>query len=108
MDGFEKHQAELQEIGVSVLAASTDNLQNAEKVAQGKSFQFGHGVSRAFQATGMGMELTHRTLWCVNEKVIEGQVTIALQSGNNIEDMKHSYAGGYDAAQAHEDRIRGM
>jgi len=68
----------------------------------------GHGISRAFQAAGMGMELTHRSLWCVNEKVIEGQITIALSSGNNIEDMKHSYAGGYDAAQAHEDRIRGM
>ena len=46
LDGFEKHQAELQEIGASVFAASTDNLQNAEKVAKGKSFQFGHSVSR--------------------------------------------------------------
>ncbi len=68
----------------------------------------GHGVSRACQATGMLMELSHRTLWCVNEKAIEGQITIALSSGNNIEEMKHAYAGGYDAAQAHEDRIRGM
>jgi hypothetical protein len=60
------------------------------------------------QATGMLMEVSHRSLWCLNEKVIEGQITIALSSGNNIEDMKHAYVGGYDKAQAHEDRIRGM
>ena len=68
----------------------------------------GQGVSRSFQAAGMGMEVAHRSLWCLNEKVIEGQVTIALQSGNNIEAQKQLYAGGYDQATVIVDRIRGM
>ena len=56
----------------------------------------------------MGMEVTHRTLWCVNRKVIEGQVTIALTSGNNIEAQKQTYAGGYDEATKIVDEILGM
>jgi hypothetical protein len=56
----------------------------------------------------MGMEVTHRTLWCVNRKVIEGQVTIALTSGNNIEQQKQAYAGGYDEATKIVDEILGM
>ena len=68
----------------------------------------GQGVSRAFQAAGMSMEVTHRSLWCVNRKVIEGQVTIALSSGNNIEQQKQNYAGGYDEATKIVDEILGM
>ena len=68
----------------------------------------GAGVSRAFQAAGMGMEVTHRSLWCVNRKVIEGQVTIALTSGNNIEAQKQAYTGGYDKATEIVDEILGM
>ena len=76
--------------------------------AEGPIDSIGSGVSRTFQAASMGMEVTHRTLWCVNRKVIEGQVTIALSSGNNIEQQKQAYAGGYDEATKIVDDILGM
>mgnify|MGYP003149692376 CR=1 FL=1 len=75
---------------------------------EGPLDSIGSGISRTFQAAGMGMEVTHRTLWCVNRKVIEGQVTIALSSGNNIEQQKQNYAGGYDEATKIVDEILGM
>ena len=53
MDGFEKHLTELQEIDAAVFAASADNLENAKKVALGKSFHFGYGVTRE-QSTQLG------------------------------------------------------
>ena len=76
--------------------------------AEGPIDSIGSGVSRTFQAASMGMEVTHRTLWCVNRKVIEGQVTIALTSGNNIEAQKQAYTGGYDKATEIVDEILGM
>ena len=76
--------------------------------AEGPIDSIGSGVSRTFQAAGMSMEVTHRTLWCINRKVIEGQVTIALSSGNNIEQQKQAYAGGYDEATKIVDEILGM
>ena len=75
---------------------------------EGPLDSIGSGISRTFQAAGMGMEVTHRTLWCVNRKVIEGQVTIALTSGNNIEAQKQAYTGGYDKATEIVDEILGM
>ena len=76
--------------------------------AEGPIDSIGSGVARTFQSVSMGMEVTHRTLWCVNRKVIEGQVTIALTSGNNIEAQKQAYAGGYDKATEIVDEILGM
>ena len=88
--------------------AKTVVLAAPAPTAEGPIDSIGSGVARTFQSVSMGMEVTHRTLWCVNRKVIEGQVTIALSSGNNIEQQKQAYAGGYDEATEIVDEILGM
>ncbi len=46
MVGFAKNYAELQLLGISVLAASVDPLDKARIVADEVPFHIGHGVSR--------------------------------------------------------------
>ena len=46
MDGFGKQLEELRAANASVVAASVDDIDNAKKVADGKGFPFGYGVTR--------------------------------------------------------------
>ena len=46
MDGFNERLEALGEADVSVVAASVDNIDNAKKIADGKDFSFGYGVTR--------------------------------------------------------------
>ena len=46
MDGFAKQFDELRAANASVVAASVDDIDNAKKVADGKGFPFGYGVTR--------------------------------------------------------------
>ena len=47
MDGFEKEKEALDELGVSVYAASVDSEERAREVVDsGLSFRMGHGVTR--------------------------------------------------------------
>ncbi len=47
MAGFEKQKAELDALGVRVVAASVDPLDKAKEVAAELSFPVGYGVTRA-------------------------------------------------------------
>lgn len=46
MDGFEQHRAEIEGIGGKIVAASIDDIDNAGKIAEGKGFPFGYGITR--------------------------------------------------------------
>lgn len=46
MDGFNRQLDELQAANISVVAASVDDIDNAKKIADGKGFPFGYGVTR--------------------------------------------------------------
>ena len=46
MDGFSERLEGLKEAGASVVAASVDGIDNARKIADGKGFPFGYGVTR--------------------------------------------------------------
>lgn len=46
MDGFEQHRAEFETLGARVVAASVDDLEKTQEVADGKGFPFGWGVTR--------------------------------------------------------------
>jgi len=45
--GFEKHRAELEALGVKIVAASIDPIDKAKEVAAELSFPVGYGVTRA-------------------------------------------------------------
>jgi alkyl hydroperoxide reductase subunit AhpC len=45
--GFEQHKKELDELGVTVVAASIDPIDKAKEVAATVSFPIGYGVTRA-------------------------------------------------------------
>ena len=47
MAGFEKHRAELEALGVKIVAASIDPIDKAKEVAAELSFPVGYGVTRA-------------------------------------------------------------
>jgi len=46
LDGFEQHRADIESVGGSIVAASVDDIDNAGKMAEGKGFPFGYGVTR--------------------------------------------------------------
>lgn len=47
MDGFQELWPEFEARGVSILAGSVDDEDNARKLADGKSFPFAYGMTRA-------------------------------------------------------------
>lgn len=47
MDGFQELWPEFETRGVSILAGSVDSEENARKLADGKSFPFAWGMTRA-------------------------------------------------------------
>ena len=47
MDGFQELWPEFEARGVSILAGSVDDEENARKIADGKSFPFAWGMTRA-------------------------------------------------------------
>lgn len=51
MVGFAKLKAELDELGIRVVAASTDPLEKAKEVASEVNFPIGYGVSREMAAS---------------------------------------------------------
>ena len=46
MDGYSAHKEELDKLGVKVVAASVDDLENAKKIADANNFDFAYGVTR--------------------------------------------------------------
>lgn len=46
MDGYSKHKEELDKLGVKVVAASVDDLENAKKIADQNNFPIGYGVTK--------------------------------------------------------------
>lgn len=46
MDGYSKAKDELDKIGVSVVAASVDDLENAKTIADQNNFPIGYGVTK--------------------------------------------------------------
>ena len=51
MDGFSKQLDALKEADVAVVAASVDDIDNAKKIANGKGYPFGFGVTRGIADT---------------------------------------------------------
>lgn len=46
MDGFNEKLEALKEANAAVVAASVDEIDNAKKIAEGKNFPIGYGVTR--------------------------------------------------------------
>lgn len=46
MDGYSAQKKELDKLGVKVVAASVDNLENAKKIADANNFPIGFGVTK--------------------------------------------------------------
>ena len=46
MDGYSAHKEELDKLGVKVVAASVDDLENAKKIADQNNFPIGYGVTK--------------------------------------------------------------
>ncbi len=53
MGGFSEHYSELGGLNASIIAASTDNLENSSEIAADKPFPVAHGVTRE-QADTLG------------------------------------------------------
>ncbi len=46
MDGYSSHKEELDKLGVHVIAASVDDIENAKKIADQNNFNFAYGVTK--------------------------------------------------------------
>lgn len=51
MDGYSAHKEELDKLGVKVIAASVDDLENAKKIADANNFPIAYGVTREIADT---------------------------------------------------------
>ncbi len=92
MVGFEKAKAELDALGVSVVAASVDALDKATEVAAELSFPIGYGVTRDIANT-LG------SWWEERRSIIQPSEFVVDQAGKII---ASSYSDGpigrFDAA----------
>ena len=46
MDGYSAHKEELDKLGVTVVAASIDDLEKAKEIADANNFPIGYGVTK--------------------------------------------------------------
>ena len=73
MDGFGRQIDELCAVNASVVAASVDDIDNAEKIADGKGFPFGYGVTRDIADTLGSWWEDRRQIIQPSEFVVNGE-----------------------------------
>jgi len=73
LDGFGKQIDELRAANASVVAASVDDIDNAAKIADGKGFPFGYGVSREIADTLGSWWEDRRQIIQPSEFVVNGE-----------------------------------
>ena len=73
MDGFAKQLDELRAANASVVAASVDDIDNAKKIADGKGFPFGYGVTRDIADTLDSWWEDRRQIIQPSEFVVNGE-----------------------------------
>ncbi len=73
MDGFARQFDELRAANASVVAASVDDIDNAKKVADGKGFPFGYGVTRDLADTLGSWWEDRRQIIQPSEFVVNGE-----------------------------------
>jgi peroxiredoxin len=84
--GFEKHRAELDALGVKVVAASVDAIDKAKEVAAELSFPVAYGVTRA-QADQLGSWWEERRSFIQPSEFVvaaDGKVRAATYSSGPI------------------------
>ena len=94
MDGFQELWPEFEARGVSVLAGSVDDEGHARKIADGKSFPFAYGMTRA-DADRIGA-------WWEDRRGIVQPSEFILDGENRVEVSSYSDGplGRMDAADA--------
>jgi peroxiredoxin len=82
LDGFSKAKDELDKLGVQVVAASVDDLENAKKIADQNNFPIGYGVTKAMADTLGSWWEERRQIIQPSEFVInaEGKVMVSSYS----------------------------
>ncbi len=73
MDGFGNRIDELRAANASVVAASVDDIDNARKIADGKDFPFGYGVTRDIADTLGSWWEDRRQIIQPSEFVVNGE-----------------------------------
>ena len=84
MDGFEQHRADIESVGGKIVASSVDDIDNAGKIAEGKGFPFGYGVTRDI-AEKLGA-------WWEDRRSIIQPSEFIVNSENNV--VASSYSDG--------------
>lgn len=80
MDGFQELWPEFEARGVSLLAGSVDDEDNARKLADGKSFPFAYGMTRADgERIGAWWEERRRIVQ-PSEFILDGNGTVEVSS----------------------------
>jgi len=78
--GFEKLKAELDELGVRIVAASADSLEKAREVAQEVSFPIGYAMSRQLADTLGAWWEERRSIIQPSEFVVDAEGRVVASS----------------------------
>ncbi len=96
MVGFEQNKAELERLGIKVVAASVDPIDKAQEVANEVSFPVGYGVTRDI-ADKLGS-------WWEERRQIIQPSEFLLNSDNKV--VASSYSDGPVARMLADDVVR--
>ena len=84
MDGYSAHKEELDKLGVKVVAASVDDLENAKKIADANNFDFAYGVTRDIADTLGSWWEERRQIIQPSEFVLNSEGKVMVSSYSDV------------------------